>query len=52
MKTEKQVKEMVADGLDIFDAKDHQSLLWVRPWTECLLNILGERKTNGKPIEI
>ena len=46
MKTEEQVREMVSNGLDILDARDHQSLLWVTPWTECQLNILGEWKTN------
>ena len=52
MKTEEQVREMVSNGLDILDARDHQSLLWVTPWTECQLNILGEWKTNGHSIEI
>ncbi|MDB4342183.1 hypothetical protein N9998_00395 [Nitrosopumilus sp.] len=52
MKTEEQVREMVSNGLDILDARHHQSLLWVTPWTECQLNILGEWKTNGHSIEI
>ena len=52
MKTEEQVRAMVSNGLDILDARHHQSLLWVTPWTECQLNILGEWKTNGHSIEI
>ncbi len=52
MKTEEQVRELVADGLDIIDMKYQDEWMRERPWTECLLHILGERKSNGKPIEI
>ena len=52
MKTEEQVRELVADGLDIIDMKYHDEWMRERPWTECLLHILGERKSNGKSIEI
>ena len=52
MKTEEQVRELVADCLDITDMKYQDEWMRERPWTECLLHILGERKSNGKPIEI
>jgi len=52
LKTEEQVRELVANCLDIIDMKPMDDWMRERPWTEILLHILGERKTNGKPIEI
>tara|TARA_B110001454_G_scaffold3518_1_gene3189 strand:+ start:98 stop:361 length:264 start_codon:yes stop_codon:yes gene_type:complete len=52
MKTEKEIRDLVSNILDINDMRDYHSLLWTTPWTECLLNILRERKTNGKSIEV
>ena len=52
MKDEKQIREMVSSLLDIKDVRDHLIELWTSPWAECLLNVLGERKSNGHSIEI
>ena len=52
MKDEKQIREMASSLLDIKDARDHLMELWTSPWAECLMNVLGERKSNGHSIEI
>ena len=52
MKDEKQIREMASSLLDIKDVRDHLIELWTSPWAECLLNVLGEQKSNGHSIDI